>query len=596
MRSPNHNFSFTECSLPVDSNGEYTIYILYKFGKTKKVKSTPVKIPAKSWDKNNNWIRSSHEKDLDEQRLKLNALKDKFKYVRYKMSEGKMTIDSAFNHILDKVNNERLQDFAKKLKPTLKTSESTLVKHRDNLSALESHFKRLGHKDLTQLTFVHLNSLETVKRIHAVVTTEIDIKNNTQASYLKTLDRLTVLNASPMQRPFAANKLLPSEKAPEARVVFYQDMMEGLNMVNTTHQFSGFLWWLYSFCLMGMDGIDMASISEKNLAEDIPQDFDVEDYFPTAGMKYKDHFNKRLHLQMSRGKSDVDFVIMVNLFPTLMIRDLLHRLIKANWPQYAYEGEDRLRLFNFDIYDKNGAVNPKSFSKWNAIRKSWSTAQNKCFGFTTQSARHTVTRQGQDLGASKILLNAQLGHAEKSVMRHYLSEDQIELDLLQTHIIQEFGVLDILKVIYEDFVDRFELLDNKEIPFITKEELTQTIDATDEFKEVFKNKHDSKVDFDKFPQGVSTTIFSSGNITTADVELRETTIKSGLLTPFSRADEWEFERLKRKESERNWVKVDGKRVQALPEFNQLSHKLQGLIKKRFETVGGTEDTLANMYL
>ena len=65
MRSPSHNFSFTECSLPVDSNGEYTVYILYKFGKTKKVKSTPVKIPEKSWDKNNNWIRSSHEKDLD---------------------------------------------------------------------------------------------------------------------------------------------------------------------------------------------------------------------------------------------------------------------------------------------------------------------------------------------------------------------------------------------------------------------------------------------------------------------------------------------------------------------------------------------------
>jgi hypothetical protein len=312
-------------------------------------------------------------------------------------------------------------------------------------------------------------------------------------------------------------------------------------------------------------------------------------------MKYKDHFNKRLHLQMSRGKSDVDFVIMVNLFPTLMIRDILHRLIKANWPQYAYQGEDRLRLFNFDIYDKNGAVNSKSFSKWNAIRKSWSTAQNKCFGFTTQSARHTVTRQGQDLGASKILLNAQLGHAEKSVMRHYLSEDQIELDLIQTHIIQEFGVLDILKVIYEDFVDRFELLDSKEIPFVTKEELMQNIDVTNEFEEVAKGKDPTKVDFKKFNDEV-TFVFSSGNITTADVVLRETTIKSGLLTPFSRADEWEFERLKRKESERNWVKVDGKRVQALPEFNQLSQKLQGLIKKRFETVGGTEETLANMYL
>ena len=139
------------------------------------------------------------------------------------------------------------------------------------------------------------------------------------------------------------------------------------------------------------------------------------------------------------------------------------------------------------------------------------------------------------------------------------------------------------------------MLDNKEIPFITKEELTQNIDVTNEFEEVAKGKDPTKVDFKKFNDEV-TGVFSSGNITTAEVVLRETTIKSGLLTPFSRADEWEFERLKRKESERNWVKVDGKRVQALPDFNQLSQKLQGLIKKRFETVGGTEETLANMYL
>tara|TARA_B100001057_G_scaffold91337_1_gene87685 strand:- start:111 stop:410 length:300 start_codon:yes stop_codon:yes gene_type:complete len=92
------------------------------------------------------------------------------------------------------------------------------------------------------------------------------------------------------------------------------------------------------------------------------------------------------------------------------------------------------------------------FSKLNAIRKFWSTAQNKCFGYTTQSARYSITRQGHDLGASNILLNAQLGNAEKSVMCLYLSEDQIELDLLQTNIIREFGVLDILKVIYEDLL------------------------------------------------------------------------------------------------------------------------------------------------
>tara|TARA_B100001093_G_scaffold340946_1_gene325729 strand:+ start:501 stop:998 length:498 start_codon:yes stop_codon:yes gene_type:complete len=163
-------------------------------------------------------------------------------------------------------------------------------------------------------------------------------------------------------------------------------------------------------------------------------------------------------------------------------------------------------------------------------------------------------------------------------MRHYLSEDQIELDLLQTHIIQEFGVLDILKVIYEDFVDRFELLDSKEIPFIRKEELMQNIDVSNEFEEVTEGKDPTKVDFEKFNDEV-TNVIAKGNFTNADIVLRETTIKSGLLTPFSRADECEFERLKQKESERNWVKLDNKRVQVLPEFDQLSQKLRGLIKK-----------------
>ena len=117
----------------------------------------------------------------------------------------------------------------------------------------------------------------------------------------------------------------------------------------------------------------------------------------------------------------------------------------------------------------------------------------------------------------------------------------------------------------------------------------QNIYVTNELEEVTEGKDPTKVDSKKFNDQV-TGVFASGNLTTADVVLRETTIKSGLLTPFSRADEWEFERLKRKESELNWVKLDGKRVKALPEFNQLSQKLQGLIKKRFETVGGTEDT------
>jgi hypothetical protein len=86
----------------------------------------------------------------------------------------------------------------------------------------------------------------------------------------------------------------------------------------------------------------------------------------------------------------------------------------------------------------------------------------------------------------------------------------------------------------------------------------------------------------------------------ASFKLREKTIKSGELTPFSRADEWKFEKLYRRESERNFQSIDGKRVQIVPDFNQLSPELQELHRKRFETVNpdGSFDALelGKMYL
>ena len=515
----NHNFIFTSNSLKPDPKGEYSIYIQYKYKKFKKSKVTPVRIPAQSWDKTNNWIKGLHEKKLEQEREALNRLKDRFKHVRYSMAEGKMTVDEGFNYILNKTNDQELSDFLNKLKPNKKRGVSTLRKHKQNLSAIESHFKSLKYDNLKDLTFVHLNSLDTVKEIARVLDEEADLKPNTVSGYLKTLDLMTKLNGSPLSKPFASNQLIPTEEAGDNTPVFYAEIMNGLNRVNTLHQFTGFMWWLYSFCLMGMDGIDIANISEDNLCEpidptpihpggedeelagsisadsqddlertsDISEQWNrepidigsfmdgIEDYFPNARMQYNNHFNKRHHIEIKRGKSGIPFVMMINLFPTLMIRDILHRLIKITQPEIAYTGTDRLKLFNFEVRDKNNNLIPSGEAKWENIRKKWSDSQRKCFGFTTQQTRHTVTRTAQDLGASKIDLNAQLGHKEQSVMRHYLHEDQTRLDILQTHIIQDFGILDVVKVIVEDFADRTEMINNYEFPYILKKHLVQFI-------------------------------------------------------------------------------------------------------------------------
>ena len=594
----NHNFIFTSNSLKPDPKGEYSIYIQYKYKKYKKSKVTAVKIPAASWDKANNWIKGSHEKKLEIEREALNRLKDRFKHVRYSMAENRMTIDEGFNYILNKTNDEKLTEFVKKLKPKPKLSLSTINKHKMNLNAIEALFKRLGYEELQGLTFVHLNSLDTVKEIARIIKEEGGYKQNTIAGYLKTLNAMTDYNKSPMLKPFSANKLIPSEVAGDNDAVFFAEVIEGLNNIKTIHQFTAFLWWLYSFCLMGMDGKDIASLSEDDLCENVNPDFDLEDYFPTAGAHYKKHFVNRTHVQINRSKTEVKFIMMINLFPTLMIRDLLHRLLKSTQPKIAYEGDDRIRLFNFDVATTDGAA------KWEGIRKGWSDAQRKCFGFTTQQARHTITKAGQDLGVSKIDLNAQLGHKEQSVMRHYLSEDQTRLDIVQTHILQEYGVLEILKIVYEDFKDRTELINNDDVSFINIMDFMQNIDMTND-KEPIKFDYSKtkwvaaaagmkvaegdvpfdgeKLDFKKFNYGLYGVTESSSFIT-GEVNFRMLVMMSGVLTPFSRADEWAFERLYSKEKERRWEKVNEKRVQVQPDFNQLSPELQELIKKRFETI------------
>ena len=154
------------------------------------------------------------------------------------------------------------------------------------------------------------------------------------------------------------------------------------------------------------------------------------------------------------------------------------------------------------------------------------------------------------------------------------------------------------------------------MPFIRKEDFYQTIDIskekppgefrldkiTDDMKKqtspgVYEIEgdiqyDDERVDLSKFNYGLHS-VFESNPWVTADVHLRHIVTISGILTPFSRADEWAFERLYKKENERRWEKVNGKRVQVLPDFNQLSPDLQKLIKKRFETINseGSFDTL-----
>ena len=158
--------------------------------------------------------------------------------------------------------------------------------------------------------------------------------------------------------------------------------------------------------------------------------------------------------------------ICINLIPILFIRDWLHYLVKINRPQYAYMGTDRLRIFNFKTLTSKGKDDMEGEAKKKAIADTYRDKTQRMFGGTLQQTRHTVTAQGQENGLSTSELNAQLGHAAKGSIRHYMKTHQIPKDVNHIHIIKEFGILKILKAVVTKSGNMSELKNSEDTPFI----------------------------------------------------------------------------------------------------------------------------------
>ena len=67
--------------------------------------------------------------------------------------------------------------------------------------------------------------------------------------------------------------------------------MEGLNSINTFKQFEALLFWLYSFCLLGLDGVDIINIDEKKIVE---ENHNLDYYHPDLNMAFPD----KIHIEM----------------------------------------------------------------------------------------------------------------------------------------------------------------------------------------------------------------------------------------------------------------------------------------------------------
>mgnify|MGYP002006047808 CR=1 FL=1 len=221
----------------------------------------------------------------------------------------------------------------------------------------------------------------------------------------------------------------------------------GINKIETKQDYLSYAFWLFSFCLRGLDGTDIVNISEKNVQGDptLPYYPDWDSDYCFISCNEKAYYLKR------RGKSNKYFRILLNLYPTYYLHRLIKQLVKETHPEYAYSGNDRLRLFNFlTKNDKNETV-PKGKAKWVALRDTLSKKAKKMVGEGIKTTRHTFTNLAKnELTLTDSEQQDLLQHStNKKALTHYQSELQMNTDLNHIFSLQEYEIARTVQLLFD---------------------------------------------------------------------------------------------------------------------------------------------------
>ena len=444
----------------------------------KYIQRSGVFVKAEHWDDNYGNIKQEFVSKYPDASKFINEIYSRVEEIRQPLQKNEISVKTAYD-ILKGLNTQTgsVLEFTEGFKPDAKTGQSTIDKHIANLKAINTGLNDNGEKQYVPVEFSHLQDESCIDDIATVIKTKMGLKNNTQASYMKSLNWVCKKAKLKLVNPFTHFGYMVTEIASgKNEPISNQDLQLGFNNITTLHQFEALCFWLYSFCLMGLDGRDIADLSEDNIVTKGYKRGDLKDYIPDADVLGNKDYSKPLHVHIKRGKtrrgatdSGVNAIFQVNLFPTLIVLELLKHAIKHNDNGYAYEGSDKLKLYNFDVETEEG------YKKWKECRNTYTSQMNKKVGTTTQQARHTLTDVAGKIGLTQEDVDSLLNHTIKGVNKHYWTKQQTQTDVSHAHIFQQYDIITIVKNLLEMFKGRVEVIDNIEVPFIPESILTQTI-------------------------------------------------------------------------------------------------------------------------
>ena len=445
MKSKHHNFWFSLNCGKVKPSDEISIYIFYKYGDSgqRKKRIPNIKVPYQYWDKKSKSIKQiAVDKNIlsVEDVEYLDSIRHKFNIIAREMASGTLTVDNAFRKLLKQSEDDTVLNHLNNETPHLYTA-NTNRKYKDYIRSIEKH----TGDEFTPLKLSHLQDLDAVKQIATKV--KKGVSPNTAIDYLKALDVISDRAKLSVFKPFKSNKLLPSKDQTKEKQVTYISLLEGINKIRTKQDYLSYSFWLFSFCLRGLDGTDIVNISEKNVEGSFKMpyypDWESDNCFINCGEKA--YYLKR------RGKTRKFYRILLNLYPTYYLHKLIKQLVSETHPEYSYKGKDKLRIFNFLTKDEKGNPIDEGLVKWIAFRDTISKKQKRLVGEGIKTTRHTFTNLSKnELTLTDSEQQDLLQHStDGKALSHYQSEQQITTDLNHMFALQEYEIASTVNLLFQ---------------------------------------------------------------------------------------------------------------------------------------------------
>ena len=444
----NHNLSITLAYIKGDTGR----LILRYTGDKKRERKLHLNFPVKHWDNIRYNVKQSHQSKYPELAKLIEEYKRSFPDIIDKLNRGTLhpanALDAVMGKATDRAHALSVPAFIEKQYKGDGTSN--YKKYMYWYGGITHNLNEANYK-IRELEVGMLSDESIIKDIARIFRDSPSV-GNVAIDYMKMLDRISRDAKLQKNSLFKGLKLIPKKKAKYRKAVKTEELKMGIGKMKTYKQLEAYLFFLYSYCLKSMDGGNIVDLDESCLT--IAEGKKLSHYHllgdfigcddPKIDFSYKVRYFKPRNKE-----EDVPLDGVYNMFPILFIRDWLHYLIKLNRPEYAYKGEDRIRLFNFKINNRN-LRSEEGAERWVKIRGVYRDQMQKMFGASLQYARHTAgqnARAKDDL--SQLDVNNVLGHKINGVNKTYLSGGEVaRKDVHQMNLIEELDVVGILTMLY----------------------------------------------------------------------------------------------------------------------------------------------------